>query len=489
MDDKDGPGDRAVFLSGRGRNPLPGNRHDGLDIPRHYAEIQAMTLLSSKPGQKIIGYFALGIAVGTILLMLPVSSTGQPVAFIDALFTATSAICVTGLVVLDTAKGFSTFGQIVILLLIQLGGLGIMTFATIFLLAAGARLPYLDRLGLTQSFGSETRAKSAQLLKAVFITTIIFETLGAVALFVQFRPQFPPATAAFHAVFHSVAAFCNAGFSTFSTNMEAYRGNTSILMTIALLIIVGGLGFAVIGETLDRLRNRRNRLSLHSKLCLTTTAVLIVAGTIAFFVIEGSNAFKGVGVIERTVNAYFQSVTARTCGFNSIPQAHLTDLSLLVTIVLMFIGTCPGSTGGGVKTTTLAVISLLLFNRVRGRRTVAAFKRTITNDSVLGALYIFLLALLLIVAMVAVFMFIEERGIAHSSSQGWFMKSLFEVVSAFGTVGLSTGITPQLGFLGKFTLVTTMFVGRVGLLTLAYSVARPSRKAELVYLDESVMVG
>lgn len=448
-----------------------------------------MTLLSSKPGQKIIGYFALGIVVGTIFLMLPVSSTGKPVDFIDALFTSTSAICVTGLTVLDTAKDYSTFGQVVILLLIQLGGLGIMTFATIFLLAAGARLPYLDRLGLTQSFGSETRAKSAQLLKAVFITTVIVETLGALALFVQFRPQFPPGTAAFHAVFHSIAAFCNAGFSTFSTNLEGYKGDSSILLTISLLIIIGGLGFAVIGEVLDRMRNRKNRLSLHSKLCLSTTAVLIIAGAVVFLVLEWSNAYKGTGLVEGAVNACFQSVTARTCGFDAIPQAHLTDLSLLVTIVLMFIGTCPGSTGGGVKTTTLAVISLLLFNRVRGRRTVAAFKRTITNDSVLSALYIFLLALLLIVAMLAVLMFIEERGVAHSGSQGWFMKSLFEVVSAFGTVGLSTGITPQLSFMGKFTLVVTMFIGRVGLLTLAYSVARPSKKAEIVYLDESVMVG
>ncbi|NMC43419.1 MAG: hypothetical protein GYA46_05825 [candidate division Zixibacteria bacterium] len=448
-----------------------------------------MPLLSNKPGQKIIGYFALGIAVGTALLMLPASSSGKPVAFIDALFTATSAICVTGLTVLDTAKDFSTFGQIVILLLIQLGGLGIMTFATIFLLAAGARLPYLDRLGLSQSFGSETRARSAHLLKAVFITTIIVEILGAAALFIQFRGHFPTVTAAWHAVFHSIAAFCNAGFSTFSTNLEGYRGDSLLLLTISLLIIIGGFGFAVVGEVYDRIRNRKNRLSLHSRLCLTTTGVLIIVGAVIFLVLEWSNAYQESGLVDRVVNAGFQSVTARTCGFDAIPQAHLTDLSLLVTIVLMFIGTCPGSTGGGVKTTTLAVISLLLFNRVQGRRTVAAFKRTITNDSVLSALYVFLLALLLIVAMVVIFMFLVERGVAHSDSQGWFMKSLFEIVSAFGTVGLSTGITPQLSFLGKFTLVVTMFIGRVGLLTLAYSVARPSKKAELVYLDESVMVG
>ncbi|MDD4052161.1 MAG: TrkH family potassium uptake protein, partial [candidate division Zixibacteria bacterium] len=446
-------------------------------------------LLSSKPGQKIIEYFALGIAVGTILLMLPISAAGKPVAFIDALFTSTSAICVTGLTVLDTAKDFSIFGQVVILLLIQLGGLGIMTFATIFLVAAGARLPYLDRLGLSQSFGSETHARSAQLLKAVFITTVIVETLGALALYVQFRPQFPAGTAAYHAVFHSISGFCNAGFSTFSTSLEGFKSDSSILLTMALLIIVGGLGFAVIGETLDRVRNRKNRLSLHSKLCLTTTGVLIVAGAVIFLVLERSNAYQGSGLVERVVNACFQSVTARTCGFNTIPQAHLTDLSLLVTIVLMFIGACPGSTGGGVKTTTLAVISLLLFNRIKGRRTVAAFKRTISNDSVLSALYVFLLALLLIVAMLAVLMFIEYRGMPHSESQGWFMKSMFEVVSAFGTVGLSTGITPQLSFLGKFTLVVTMFIGRVGLLTLAYSVARPEKKSEIVYLDESVMVG
>lgn len=448
-----------------------------------------MPMLSNKPGQKIIEYFALGIAVGTLLLMLPVSSAGKPVTFINALFTATSAICVTGLTVLDTAKDYSLFGRTVILLLIQMGGLGIMTFATVLLVAAGARLPYLDRLGLSHSFGSETRARSGQLLKAVFITTVTVEAIGALALFLQFRSQFPAATAAYHAVFHAISAFCNAGFSTFSTNLEQFRGDSSVLLTISLLIVVGGLGFAVVGEVYDRIRNRKNRLSLHSKLCLSATGVLIVVGAVIFLVIEWSNAYRGNDMVDRVVNASFQSITARTCGFNTVPQAGLTDLSLLITIVLMFIGTCPGSTGGGVKTTTLAVISLLLFNRVRGRRTVAAFKRTITGDSVLGALYVFLLALLLIVAMVAIFMFIEERGVAHSESQGWFMKSLFEIVSAFGTVGLSTGITPQLGFLGKLTLVVTMFVGRVGLLTLAYSVARPSKKAELVYLDESVMVG
>ncbi len=448
-----------------------------------------MELLSAKPGQKIIAYFALGIAVGTILLMLPLSSTGKPVDFIDALFTSTSAICVTGLVVLDTAKDYSTFGQVVIMLLIQAGGLGIMTFATIFMVAAGARLPFLDRLGLSQSFGSETRARSAQLLKAVFITTFLVESAGAVALFFQFRPDYPAKTAAFHAVFHSVSAFCNAGFSTFSTNLEGFQNDSSVLLTIISLIVIGGLGFAVVGEIVSRLRNKRSRLSLHSKLCITTTAALIIVGTALIWFIESQNVFKGTGIITSAANAMFQSVTSRTCGFDSIPQANFTDLSLLVTIILMFIGTCPGSTGGGIKTTTFAVIVLLLVNRIRGRRSVAAFKRSINPESSYNALNVFLLALLVVIISLSVFMFIEERGVAHAGSQGWFMKSLFEVVSAFGTVGLSTGITPGLSFFGKLTLVFTMFIGRVGPLTLAYALARPTRQGEIVYLDESVMVG
>jgi trk system potassium uptake protein TrkH len=448
-----------------------------------------MELLSSKPGQKIIGYFALGIVVGTILLMLPVSSTGRPIAFIDALFTSTSAICVTGLIVLDTAKDYSTFGQIVIIFLIQAGGLGIMTFATIIMMAAGVRLPFLDRLGISQSFGSETRARSGQLLKAVFLTTFVVESIGALALFLQFRPDYPAKTAAFHAVFHAVSAFCNAGFSTFSTNLEGFRHDYSVLLTITGLIIVGGLGFAVVGEVVGRLRNRKTRLSLHSKLCLTTTVALIVVGTILIWFIESQNVFKGAGIANGAANALFQSVTARTGGFNSIPQASLTDLSLLVTIILMFIGTCPGSTGGGIKTTTFAVIVLLLVNRVRGRRSVPVFKRSINHESTYNALHVFILALLVVIVALALFMFIEERGVPHNASQGWFMKSLFEVVSAFGTVGLSTGITPGLSFFGKLTLVLTMFIGRVGPLTLAYALARPTRQGEIVYLDEPVMVG
>ena len=448
-----------------------------------------MELLSNKPGQKIIAYFALGIAVGTILLMLPFSSTGRPVLFIDALFTATSAICVTGLVVLDTAKDFSLFGQVVIMLLIQMGGLGIMTFATILIMMTGTRLPLLDRLGLSQTFGSETRARSGQLLKAVFATTIIVEAIGAVLLFLSFRLQFPTATAAYHAVFHSVAAFCNAGFSTFSSNLQGYRHFLPVTMTIALLIILGGLGFVVIAEVLDRAKNKRSRLSLHSKICISTTAGLLIVGTLLFVIVERGNVFARSGMIDSIANSFFQAVTARTAGFDTIPQASLTDLSLLITIILMVVGTCPGSTGGGIKTTTFAIIALLLFNRVKGRHSVAAFKRTIAPHSVVGALNILLLALLLITFMCAALMFFEHKSVPHTGSQGFFMESLFEVVSAFGTVGLSAGLTPKLHFMGKLTLVITMFIGRVGLLTFAYSLARPAKQGEIVYLDEPVMIG
>ncbi|MEE9441397.1 MAG: TrkH family potassium uptake protein [candidate division Zixibacteria bacterium] len=446
-----------------------------------------MELIGARPGRKVIIYFAATIVVGTIFLYLPISSAGDSIGLIDAFFTSTSAVCVTGLTVLDTGSDFSFFGQIVILVLIQLGGLGIMTFATSLLMMMGARVSFYDRIGIFENFGNWTR--TGTILAAIILTTIAIEGLGAVALYAQFSQEFPSDVAVFYSIFHSVSAFCNAGFSTFPNSLESYNGNLYILGVFSLLIIIGGLGFIVIGEIFSRLFRFRSMLSLHAKLCLSVTAILLGAGTIIFFAIEYNNSFGDMSFIDSLSNAFFQAVTCRTAGFNAIPQVNLTEVGLLVTLILMFIGACPGSTGGGIKTTTGAVILLLVYNRFRGRKSIPVFKRSIDNDSIRRALTATLLASLIIVVMFALLMLAEQRPQPHQLSQGWFVDNLFEVVSAFGTVGLSLGITGHATVTGKLIIIVLMFIGRVGLLTLAFSLARPAEPGEIVYAGESVMIG
>ncbi len=448
-----------------------------------------MELFGPHPGRMAIIYFAVGIIIGAVVLTMPVSSAGTPISFVDALFTATSAVCVTGLTVLDTGHDFSMFGQVVILILIQLGGLGIMTFATTLMLMMGAKLSFAHRLGMSESYGTGSPATVRNLLLAILITTVLMELLGAVALFFKFNAQFPAGRAAFLAVFHAISAFCNAGFSPFSNSLENYQGDGVIIIVFSVLIICGGLGFAVIADIFNRIRYKSPTFSLHTKICLTTTVILLVLGTTAFFVAEQDSAFKSVGALQAVGDSFFQSVTARTAGFNNIPQRGFTEVSLLVTMLLMFIGACPGSTGGGIKTTTFAVVILLVYNRFRGRQSVAAFRRSISADSINRALTVALLAVLVMILMFGLLMFAEERPVAHQLSHGWFVDNLFEVVSAFGTVGLSLGMTTHLHSFGKIILIVTMFVGRVGLLTLAFSLARPMVRGEVVYSEEPVLVG
>jgi len=430
------------------------------------------------------------ILAGSVLLMLPVSTVGQNISFLDALFTSTSAVCVTGLTVLDTGNDFTLFGQIIILAMIQLGGIGIMTLATTVLLTIIPKLSFQDRLVLTQTLGDTGKIKPHSLLKAVMLTTFTVELIGAVLLFFRFSREFPLGKAVYYSIFHSISAFCNAGFSTFSNSLENYRDDILMMFIFSALIILGGVGFVVIRELVIKTRNRKIRLSLHSKLCLSVTGVLLLTGTIAFLFAENGNGFfEGMGLTHGLVNAFFQSVTSRTAGFNTIPQANLTEVSLLITIILMFIGACPGSTAGGVKTTTLGVILIMAYRRFLGRSSVTVFRKSISNDSINRALTVILVAILIIVIMFVLFMFVEEKPIPHKISHGWFVDAAFEVISAFGTVGLSLGTTAHLHSLGKIIIILLMFTGRVGLLTLVFTLARPPKKGEIIYLDEQVMVG
>ena len=430
------------------------------------------------------------ILAGTVLLMLPVSSVNESISFIDAFFTSTSAVCVTGLTVLDTGHDFTFFGQIIILVLIQLGGLGIMTLATTLLITIVPKLSFQDRLALTQTLGGTRKIKPRSLLKAVMLTTFTVELIGAAVLFFRFSREFPLGKAVYYSIFHSVSAFCNAGFSPFSNSLENYRDDIPMMIIFSALIILGGLGFVVIRELVVKAKDRKMKLSLHSKLCLSVTGALLLVGTIAFLIAENGNEFfEGLGFMHGLTNAFFQAVTSRTAGFNALPQANLTEVSLLITLLLMFIGACPGSTAGGVKTTTLGVVLIMAYNRFLGRSSVTAFRKSISDDSINRALTVILVAILIIVLMFVLFMFVEDKPVPHKISHGWFIDGAFEVVSAFGTVGLSLGATTNLHSLGKIIIILLMFIGRVGLLTLVFTLAHPPKKGEIVYLDEQVMVG
>ncbi|HOD66423.1 MAG TPA: TrkH family potassium uptake protein [candidate division Zixibacteria bacterium] len=449
-----------------------------------------MEFLGADPGRKAILYFLAAILLGAFVLSLPLSHGARPVGVIDALFTATSAVCVTGLTVVDTGTAFSPFGQVVILVLIQLGGLGIMTFATLLIAAAGAQVAFRDRLGVAGSLAAGTFMRTKSLLQAVIGVTLTIELIGALVLFLLFSGSLPLGQAAWHAVFHSVSAFCNAGFSTFSANLEACADRPAILLTVAALIILGGLGFAVITELLHRASGQSRRLSLHTRICLSATAVLLVGGTLAVFFAEYGNTLAGFSPAGKAVNAFFQAVVCRTAGFNSVSQARLTEVAVLVSMVLMFIGACPGSTAGGIKTTTITVIVTTAWDRFRGRRTPSIFHRRIGEESIIRAVGVFILAVFVVAAMLALLAVLWDRPPLRAGSvHGWLAENLFEVVSAFGTVGLSLGITPELNMPGKIVIILTMFIGRVGLLTLAFGLARPTATGEIVYVEEPIAIG
>ncbi len=341
--------------------------------------------------------FALFILLGALVLMLPVSYTEKPVEFVDALFTSTSAACVTGLVVLDTGKDFSRFGQVVILLWIQIGGLGIMTMSTVFLLLAGKRPSLGSRTLVQDTFTFSGDRNLPSLLRDVILFTVLIEAVGAFLLLFRFLPGRSVGEALYISIFHSIAAFCNAGFSTFSNNLEGYVGDWLISLTICFLIVSGGIGFLVLHELkLKYLTRGRtpSRLSLHSKLVLSTTTILIVAGTVLILLMEWGNTLGQLTFADRFLASFFQSVTPRTAGFNTVPMGSMANQTLFVIILLMFIGASSGSTGGGIKTGTLATLVALGLSRFRGQEQPQIFRRAITPGSVARAMSVVMIVLL-----------------------------------------------------------------------------------------------
>jgi trk system potassium uptake protein len=430
------------------------------------------------------------IFIGSGLLMLPASAAeGHSITFIDALFTATSAVCVTGLIVRDTPVDFSTFGHVVILLLIQLGGLGYMTVSTVLAAALGRAVTLQERLTLQEGLNAQGLEGLIRFAAVVLKLTLAFELTGAVILAIRWWSELGP-QAVWYGLFHSVSAFNNAGFALWSDNLTRWRADVTVNMVITINIIAGGLGFFVLSE-LSRIRTRRVKLSVHTKLVITASTVLLAGGTFAFLVLEWPNPRTLGGdwtVSERILAAWFQSVTARTAGFNTMDIAGMTEAGLFITMALMFIGASPGSTGGGVKTTTFSITVAALWATVRGNQETTVFKRRLAAETVAKAFFVSLIAFLGVNLVAGLVLVSEGRSL---------LTTLFETTSAFGTVGLSMGeggsvvslaafFTPT----GKLLIAGMMFMGRVGPLTLALALARRGKQqAKVRYPEGKVLIG
>ncbi|MFO7588306.1 MAG: TrkH family potassium uptake protein [Gemmatimonadota bacterium] len=441
--------------------------------------------------QLFVGSFIGLVLVGTLgFLLLPGLYAGPRLGFVDALFTATSAVCVTGLIVVDTATFFTPLGQAWVLLLIQLGGLGIMTLATLLIVALGQRLTR----DWEEVAGGQARVLShvdeLSLVRAVVRTTLALEAIGAVGLWALWRHELGRA-APWHAVFHAISAFCNAGFSTFSDSLEGFQGSPATLLWFSILIILGGLGFVVLADLWERYaRGSARRLSLHSRIALIVTAVLLVAATALYLLFETHFDLRGMGPVDRTVNAWFMSVTARTAGFNTVDYGTASNASLFLTLLLMLVGGSPGSTAGGLKTTTVAILLLLVWNRLKGRDETSILGRTIPKDTAERAAGIVIGSLLLLGVCVFILL-ATEYPLETELDRARFLSLAFEAHSAFGTVGLSMGATAELTTGGRLLIVLLMFVGRVGPLAVASSMAlaRARRPLRYRYAHEDVVVG
>lgn len=444
--------------------------------------------MRSSPAFLLIASFGGACLVGALFLALPASAAGAAASsFVDALFVSTSAVCVTGLSPVDTATAWSAFGQGVLLVLIQIGGLGILTFSTLIALLAGRRITLAEREVAVGAVTPLRRIDAVAVLRRIVLTTALLEALGAAALWVHWRRTFGAGEAAWQAVFHAVSAFCNAGFSTLPGGLTSYRGDLVVNLTVMTLIVAGGLGFVVYMDIEHRIRTG-HRITLHTRVVLATTAFLLVLGTVAVFAFESRNTLAGLPAGERILASLFASVTSRTAGFNTLDYGSATSATLLVTMALMFVGGSPGSCAGGVKTTSLATLVAVAWNAMRGREGAVLFHRRISDDAVRQAQTLVLLSLAIVLPAVFLLHVSEEGPVPFHRMGGHMAGLAFESVSAFGTVGLSTGVTPQLSTGGKLLIIALMFVGRVGPLTLAVVLARKVR-ARYRYAKEDVLVG
>ena len=428
--------------------------------------------------------FIIIILIGGFLLSLPVAiENGQKTNLLEGMFTATSAVCVTGLTVNDVSVVYNLFGKTVILILIQLGGIGIITFSTVVVTMISKKVGYFTKKLIQEDINANTTFEIQKFVKKVLITVFTIEIIGAVILFFKFVKMFDYKTAAYYAVFHSVSAFCNAGFALFSNNLSDFKNSIVINTVIPALIFLGGIGFAAILNLYQYFLKKDKRLSTTTRIAVKMSIFLIIFGTVLTFILEYSNS-KTLGtlpLLEKLGAAFFQSVTTRTAGFNTISIAELREPTVFLFVVLMFIGASPGSTGGGIKTTTAELILFGIITTIKNKEYLEYNKRRISWKIYNKAMVIVFISIMYLIVILFLLIWLEDVKVIELG---------FELVSAFGTVGLSRDLTPRLSDISKLLIMITMFVGRVGPLTITLALSKERNpKGRYIYPKEDILIG
>ena len=432
----------------------------------------------------ILVSFIIIILIGGFLLSLPIAiENGQRTNLLEGMFTATSAVCVTGLTVNDVSKVYNLFGKTVIMILIQLGGIGIITFSAIVVMMISKKVGYFTKKLIQEDINTNTTFEIQKFVKKVLITVFTIEITGAAILFLKFIQMFDYRTAIYYSIFHSISAFCNAGFALFTNNLSDFKNSMIINITIPLLIFFGGIGFATILNIYQYFLKKDRRLTTTTRIAIKMSIFLIIFGTILTFVLEYSNN-KTLGTLpffEKIGAAFFQSVTTRTAGFNTISIAELREPTVFLFVLLMFIGASPGSTGGGIKTTTVGLILFGIVTTIKNKEHLEYNKRRISWKIYNKAMVIVFISIIYVVVILFLLIWLEDIRVIELG---------FELVSAFGTVGLSRDLTPQLSDISKLLIMITMFVGRVGPLTIALALSKvKNSKGRYVYPKEDILIG
>ncbi len=440
------------------------------------------------PGQVVALTGLSVILLGAGLLMLPWSTApGVHLRFLDALFTSTSAVCVTGLVVMDTPHDFTVFGQLVILFLIQVGGLGYSIMATLLLLALGQRIGLRERMQMAEALSTMDMAGLVRFVRTVVLITFTLEGIGAIFLSLRFAADMAPGAAVYHGFFHAVSAFNNAGFALFSDSLSGYGRDLPVMLVVTTLVILGGIGFLVFQDLADNVKGRRFRFQTHTKLAVVVTAILLVSGTLGIWVLEWNNprTLASMPVGDQILTAYFHSVS-RTSGFSSVDLSHMRDATLYLLILLMAIGGSPGSTAGGIKTTAFGIVCLSMWAILRQRADVEVFNRRIPNDLVVRATCLAVLAMATVTLFTLLLAYTEGRP---------FLSLMFEVTSAIGIVGLSVGdggarsLSALFTDTGKLVIIVSMLLGRFGPLTIGMFSIKTYTQMRYRYPESKVVIG
>lgn len=439
--------------------------------------------INLSPSRKLMIGFLIAILIGSILLKMPFAlEEGISISYLDSLFTIVSAVCVTGLSVVDVSKTFSPYGDAIIIFFIQLGGLGVMTFSLMIFVILGKKMSFETRELLKEERNSENNGGVLRFIRILLVTVFLIELIGGLVLAYAFKKYMPYEKAIYYGMFHSISAFCNAGFSLFTDSLESFKSDSLINFTISYLIILGGMGFAVIASFVALIRRGKNRFNLTTKLSLMMGISLTLIGTILFFIFEYTNnaTIGNMNFFEKLMASFFQSVTLRTAGFNTVNLAEIRPATIFISYILMFIGASPGSTGGGVKTTTFAILIFYVVGIIRKRETIEVFNRRLDWEIMNKALTILVISLAYISTVTVIILAIEPIAME---------KVIYEVISAFATVGVSMNVTPALSIISRILIIFTMFVGRLGPMTIALAFTNDKKKSSFKYPKEDILVG